>query len=273
MNTVEKKLDFQVELWTFLGLAVALATAILLVAKGVTATLYFSWILLVGSCLCWKWKLRGLWTSVSLVAGLMAYSYLDIAPADRLWYVGMALSMMLTFVVLTFCYQEVKEVLDAAETESSSRLKSLVQLDTKMESLRSEQRAYVSKFIEQENKLQLYQKQNEALRQEVADAQQRLQQQQEEAMSPDAAARRWAGMYHQLRQQFEEKSSLLDATRRTLFLTEEKVLHVEQQEKQRELDMTEMERGLQCCLIEVESENERLKSEIQALEELLSHAS
>lgn len=86
--------------------------------------------------------------------------------------------------------------------------------------------------------------------------------------------RRVDGLYRQLRQQFEDKSNLLDETRRELFLTQEKLTRELMDHKERQYDGTEYERELQRCLEQFENEQRELidshRREVEQLQELIS---
>lgn len=85
--------------------------------------------------------------------------------------------------------------------------------------------------------------------------------------------RRTQGMYLQLRQQFEEKSAVLDAARRELFFAEERLLSREREEEENALQLSETEALLQKELLslikELEELNEQHQLEIEASSKLV----
>lgn len=86
--------------------------------------------------------------------------------------------------------------------------------------------------------------------------------------------RRIDGLYKQLRLQFEEKSNLLDETRRELFHTQEKLTRELMDQKERQYEGSEYERELQRCLDQLEDEQRELadshRREVEQLQELIS---
>lgn len=137
MNTTEKNIDFQVQLWALVGPLIALATAATILIKGTPATYYLPWVLLVGVVLSWKWKVRGLIASVVALIVAVAFNYSDIPTDERAWHVGLAVAMAMTFFVTALSFDEIESLIVGMEKESSSRLKSLLQLDEKLESVQS----------------------------------------------------------------------------------------------------------------------------------------
>ena len=97
-----------------------------------------------------------------------------------------------------------------------------------------------------------------------------------ELVEADRALRRIKGMYEQLKSQFHEKSTILDETRRQLFLVEEKLLlcQIESQEKER-YEYSELEAELQKQLIATHQDSKKMYQEacheIEALHEIIAN--
>lgn len=95
-----------------------------------------------------------------------------------------------------------------------------------------------------------------------------------ETAVPDRELRRIEGLYKQLRDQFAEKSSTLDATRRQLFLSEEKLAALQKEmEESRIYGEYEVENHLSSLLTSAEQElvgtERQYESEIQQLHEVI----
>ncbi len=99
----------------------------------------------------------------------------------------------------------------------------------------------------------------------------------EEKIEPDAEARRWEGLYKQLRQQFDEKSNILNETRRELFISQEKIEKLSREKEEYSLNsQTPLEKELELQIVRLEQEYDQAvahyESEIAALEEIIQKA-
>lgn len=78
--------------------------------------------------------------------------------------------------------------------------------------------------------------------------------------------------HNQLREQFDEKSMILDQTRRRLFVIEGHLHAIKQQTAMDKLESHTEEENLVHVLRELEEENQQLEKEIQALESVVSQS-
>jgi hypothetical protein len=92
----------------------------------------------------------------------------------------------------------------------------------------------------------------------------------EDNRSLERQVRKLEGLYLQLREQFYEKSVMLDRTRQELFLTQEQRLSLEKAlEEERVFDLSENEKLLQVNLESLTTEYEKIISDYQQeLEEM-----
>jgi hypothetical protein len=92
----------------------------------------------------------------------------------------------------------------------------------------------------------------------------------EDNRSLERQIRKLEGLYLQLREQFYEKSVILDRTRQELFLTQEQRLSLEKAlEEERVFDLSENEKLLQVNLESLTTEYEKIISDYQQeLEEM-----
>lgn len=162
MKNVANKLDFQLEIWTFLGPALALISFFILLVKASLVPLALPIAALIGIPLCWRWKLKGLIASLSLLLLIVVYQDQYTATEERLWNVGLALSLALAFVVTALSFEEAGAYILTLQQEASSRLNHLLQMDDKLQEVR--------RGLELERDqiaLQLKTKENESLERET----------------------------------------------------------------------------------------------------------
>lgn len=98
---------------------------------------YFPALALIALPLCCCYRFWGLLGSLSLLGAVAALSYFEAPLQERIWIVGGAMAMALTFVVTTLSCEEAEESFRHLKAESNSRLTQLRNLD---ESMRSEVR-------------------------------------------------------------------------------------------------------------------------------------
>lgn len=136
MKSVENKLDSQVEIWAFLGPALILITFFVLLVKASVTPLTIPLFALVGMPLCWKWKVKGLTCSLVCLFLLVLYQDQFTPTEERLWNIGLAVSLALAFVVTALSFEEASSCLKVIQTESSTRLTNILQMDDKLQEMR-----------------------------------------------------------------------------------------------------------------------------------------
>lgn len=87
----------------------------------------------------------------------------------------------------------------------------------------------------------------------------------------DPVARKWEGMYKQLRQQFEDKSRMVDEARKQLFQAEERLAAYEHEKEAKELAISDIEIDLQNALTHLESDKDQLEREVNHLHQLVGY--
>lgn len=128
MNSLEQRLEQQVQFWALLGPFLFLASISVLIFK-LTLHWYFPITILFGLPLCVKWKTKGMACALSLLFLLFLYSYSSLSINERYWHVGMALALAFSFIILTLSLEEVEGVLTRLQIESKSRLDNFLKLD------------------------------------------------------------------------------------------------------------------------------------------------
>lgn len=157
MNLNEKNLELQVQIWALIGPVIALATVITLYFHGASQNIVLSFAVLVGTLSCWWWKTKGLIGALVGIILLGAYQFLNQPSSDPLWNVGITFAIALTFLVTALSFEEVETIVEGIQSESSSRLKSLLKLDEKLERVQSklqeEKKSLLTTVKERENEL------------------------------------------------------------------------------------------------------------------------
>lgn len=128
MNTVEQRVEKQVQFWSMLGPFLFLVTSAVLIFK-LSAHWYFPLSALIGIPLCVKWKLKGMAAALASLLALTLLSYQNLDLEERYWHVGMALAMAFSFIILTLSAEEVEGVISKLQRESQSRLENFLRLD------------------------------------------------------------------------------------------------------------------------------------------------
>lgn len=130
MDVIGRKVEGQVQFWSFLGPFFILLSISVLLFK-VTPHWYFPVSALIGIPLCVKWKMKGMAAALSCLLLLSSMGYQSLELDDRYWHVGLALAMAFSFIVLTLSLEEVQAVINKMELESQSRLDNFLLLDEK----------------------------------------------------------------------------------------------------------------------------------------------
>lgn len=288
MNVNEKNLELQVQIWALIGPLISIATIITLYSHDTPQNLILGAAVLVGTLACWWWKTKGLIGALAAITLLGAYQFLNHNTDDSYWNIGITCAIALTFLVTALSYEEVEAIVVGMQSESSSRLKSLLKLDEKLEKahirLNEQKKSLTTTLDHQQQTLRQQERLVELAREDINSTQERheellkqfheLKTTDQPQPCPDLEVRRINGMYKQLRQQFEEKSSLLDATRKELFHTQEKLTSMQIELRERQYEVTDVERELQRCLAELERDQKEInyshKKEVEQLQDLVA---
>lgn len=114
----------KVQLWALTGPLVALATCAILILKAPANSTYLLFALVAGFTLCWVGKSRGLAIAAALLSGLLFFNFSSIPSAQMLWHLGMALSILIGFVITALTFQEISQLLEG-DTVEQVKLKEL----------------------------------------------------------------------------------------------------------------------------------------------------
>lgn len=129
MDTTQRNISLQVQFWAFLGPLISLVTMMVLFVKGSTQAHYLSFATVAGVLTSWKWKERGFLFSCVAILAFYIYQYGDMHPDERLWNLGMSFAMAIGFGITALTYQEVDDLVSAAdEEENVDELKATLKL-------------------------------------------------------------------------------------------------------------------------------------------------
>lgn len=130
MNSLEKKIENQVQFWSLLGPFLILLSIAVLIFK-ISSHWYFPLSALIGIPLCVKGKLKGMAAALSCLFLFSAIAYQSLNLDERYWHVGMGLAMAFSFIILTLSIEEAQSLFNKFQIESQSRLDNFLLLDQK----------------------------------------------------------------------------------------------------------------------------------------------
>lgn len=131
-KTTQKCLSRRIQQWVLLGPFIMILALLVSLVKTGDDTRFLASLALVGGVVCWKWKMRGLWSAIVALTLYTFLTYSSVAIEERFWHVGFFLTVVLTLVVTTLSLEEVETLIRDVCVESESRLESLWKLDEKL---------------------------------------------------------------------------------------------------------------------------------------------
>jgi len=132
VEQVERKLDQNIRFWAVLGPFILLLSFFILIFRSAPNSYYLPLAALIGTPICWKWKLPGLALALTFLGASLIFSLNSLALEDRYWEAGMAMAIALGFIVTSLSLEEVTALIQGLEIESNSRKESLWQLDERL---------------------------------------------------------------------------------------------------------------------------------------------
>lgn len=198
--------------------------------------------------------------------------------------------------------KELEELLTQREQQSQEKENHLQAiLKSEIEKIKAEEQQTKQQLLHVQNALQIeqekYQEAEKEIQQQAQDKQkleQLLQQAQQELEKAQPSVeiekeekrellpyaegntRRIESMYIQLKEQFQEKSAVLDATRRELFHAHEQLLKYQKEQEEKTIfGQTELEEYLQSDLLQLEQQYEQMQrnyqQEVEELNQIVEH--
>jgi len=128
VNSLERRVENQVQFWSLLGPFLFLMSISVLIFK-LSLHWYFPLSIVIGIPLCVKWKIKGMAIALTFLFAVTLFAYPNLNLDERYWHVGMALAMAFSFIILTLSLEEVEGVLTKLQIESKSRLENFLRLD------------------------------------------------------------------------------------------------------------------------------------------------
>ena len=304
MNTTDIQINPRITLRAIFGPAFVLVGLSLLALKGSTLFPGLALTAFLGLLLCWKWEMKGFALALAAFACTVLYQWTQSA-LPTLWESGLMMSLTIAFFITTLARGEIEEVLQAyseMQNLKNQHDKDLLDVQTKyhertaemhrlqeqiaaneaqLKKLIGEQATQVSDLTDQLEKLidKLHQveSEKEKLKQEIEKAEEAKKQAKgersalPEAASTDKDFARLQGMYRQLREQFDEKSDILDATRRELFAVQEEVNRLEMlYNEEIWYDGQGTLRAFESLIVGLEERCRQQEAEIDALQEFIT---
>lgn len=248
----------------------------------------------LGLILCWRYKALGFVLTLFSSSLLFLFSYGSIEQSERLWQIGFQAALSIAFAIAFLSSQEEEE---RVSLEKSLQEKTLDQvrhlneevdqqhdawekekalLEADLEKWKEEAR---QRKIERQNDgqriallEQTFLQEKQTLLVELEETKKQVQQLQTFPEGAEKSPELVMRQYHQLKIQFEEKSKILNETRKNLFVAEEKLMafQKEMEESAIDYDLSEIKK-LQDEIEILVKENEELESEVSSLEGLISH--
>lgn len=276
METVKtkEKIEQQVHFWSVLGPFIILLSLVILVFKVSSDQLHFPLAALVGVPMCLKWRVKGLACALTMLLGLLFYSYSDLPLEDRYWHVGMAIAFAVSFVILTLSVEEVQSIVNGLQTESKSRLDHLFRLDEK---LKSSQQTWSQEKQELVTRLEIATQEAAAVQSEQYTYQKLASLAKEELVS-------FRSEYERVLQNLHSKNEQLTALNERFYETEtalQNLSKVETEQQRQELIRTltlsqeellalkEQQDVLENTIKQISQEKEELNNEVEHLNVLL----
>lgn len=243
----------QIKFWALLGPLIVLTMFCIYFLKISLMQMLLPLVAIIGILLSAQWKMKGLVGAIALLALLLVFTFPQVALETRFWYLGMGLATALAFVVTALANEEIEVVVKTLQKESVSHLDYLATVDRTTSLQQGE-------WAQEKKKLLI----------ELDWTKERIK----ELESTPKTTSQYEPLYKQLREQFDEKGELLDATRRSLFVSQEELAVAKRElEELRKYEAAEtrdeVEKDLLSTNRELEELNENYREEIALLQEMV----
>ncbi len=177
---IAKSLKDKVQFWAVLGPFVIIQTMFVSIVRVSPENFYLPLAALIGIPICLRWKLRGGLAMAILVVVMFLATHSAGSSDDRFWQFGMVIALVLGFVVTALSFEEVDSMIKFIHLESKSRLDNLMRVDEKLREAQEQQhldceefggkiKALVKGSEGYERRIEVYEKTEETLREEIED--------------------------------------------------------------------------------------------------------
>lgn len=217
--------------------------------------------------ICSKWRTRGLWIVLPLLL-LLYFLHIDqFHFREKFWQAGMALAFALASIIYALSLEEMDSLMQLGAHEEQRQETRIQLLEQSLSETKSaDERAkedFKKKIFQKEGEMLLLSQKveekertlsckiqellclNEELKSRLLEAENNKNYQEkrtprepsqieEQLLEVMREKKRMEGLYKQMREQFEEKSLLLEQVRKQLFYVEEEVTGLKMQQQERE---------------------------------------
>jgi hypothetical protein len=273
----------KMKVWLYLGpflLLLSLSASLLFPVKYPLVQVLFT---CLGLFFCNCWNMKGFWVTF---LGLCVLGYLQVqgfSGHDRIWCLGLLVSLAISFLVTALCSAEVHLLVSPiykAFQETEGALQKMREESVQKESKIKFTLEDVQKKLHKADKdISMYKEFIQNLEKQYRNLEQISRSQSEEITSLQDKSLQtagesyppseWEDRYKQLRKQFQEKSDVLDQTRKDLFEKDHNflVLHRERMLSAMQED-TEMTKMMQIVSL-LHEEKELLEQQLLSVEGIL----
>ncbi|MBT3394339.1 MAG: hypothetical protein HN411_04425 [Waddliaceae bacterium] len=132
MAVITKNLKERAQFWTMLGPIIIAFTIFVNAVTPSSTSFYLPFSAMIGIGACWRWRWSGALGTAAFMFMMFLITYSGIHVEERLWQLGMASATLMAFAITVLSFEESDATTYAIETESKSRLDSLLSLDEKL---------------------------------------------------------------------------------------------------------------------------------------------
>jgi hypothetical protein len=281
------KQSYQVKLWAIVGPLICLFSLFVISIKNSQVPYFLPFTIFIGMPICWRWHLWGWGGMTAFLVACLAYEYPATPLEEHFWLIGMGVSSSLSLLITALSFTEVEKLIDSLGLESRSRLENLWKLDEKKQAFEKELLKRKEEVNGLQMKLRSFKKlvdisteEMEGARSDFQKAQQEIERLKRKNERLAESVRKMEGSppleakYHQLRDQFQEKSEVLDQTRQELFIANEKYYRLQlEYDEVRWLSLSEVEKAMESHILELGRELEEkdrvYRRELDALQSVV----
>lgn len=137
VNISERKVEHQVYFWSILGPCLILLSLVVLLFKS-SSHWYFPLSAIVAIPICLKWKMKGLAATMAIFFSFAVLFYQHFNLEERYWYVGMAMAMAFSLIILVLALDEISFLIQRLQSESQSRLDNFSRLSEQIKTTEAE---------------------------------------------------------------------------------------------------------------------------------------
>ncbi len=272
---VKININKQIRFWAILGPLMTLLIFSLTLVKQSPTSFSLAILAVGGLICCLVWRMKGLLVSLAFVIAILAYNFSSVEVGERFWFLGLAMATSLSLIVTVLSHEEIEGLLRGVQRNFGKQLQLHKQESQDREKLAIDLDWLRDQKEELESKLQFYQQELTKKEDLIHQVQpQKMAEKYQVKRTPSFPSDHYEGLYKQLRDQFAEKGTLLDQTRKELFAVQEKVASMtrdyeEVTKYKRDDYCTHLEKEYMELYTELEMRDKMNRDEILELEGLV----